>query len=68
MERCDEPLNETGLSQTEETRNSLLYIDIDSIICSSLKRAKKTATVINRDKEFEGLENFDGYWDYYKNL
>lgn len=72
MGRCDEPLNETGLNQAEETRNNLMDADIDLIICSPLKRARQTAEVINRDRnipiiyderiierdfgEFEGME------------
>ena len=72
MGRCDEPLNEKGLSQAEETRESLLSTDIDLIICSPLMRAKQTANVINRERnipieydkriierdfgEFEGME------------
>lgn len=88
MGRCDEPLNETGLSQAEETREKLMDTDIDLIICSPLLRAKKTAEIINKDRnidiiyddriierdfgELEGLQtkdfDFDGYWDYYKNI
>ena len=79
MGRCDEPLNEKGLEQAEETRKQLLNEDIDLIICSPLKRAKQTAEIINRDKnipiiyddriierdfgEFEGLETKD--FDFY---
>ena len=72
MGRWDEPLNETGLNQAEETRNNLMDTDIDLIICSPLKRARQTAEIINRDRnipiiyderiierdfgEFEGME------------
>ena len=75
MGRCDEPLNEKGKEQAEETRNSLIETDIDLIICSPLQRAKQTAEVINRDRnipiiyderiierdfgEFEGKETKD---------
>ena len=75
MGRCDEPLNETGLAQANETRNNLLNIDIDLIICSPLLRAKQTAEVINENRnipiiyddriverdfgEFEGKETKD---------
>ena len=75
MGRCDEPLNEKGLEQAEETRNELLDKSIDLIICSPLKRAKQTAEVINRNRnipviyddriierdfgEFEGVERKD---------
>lgn len=72
MGRCDEPLNETGLNQAEETRNNLMNTNIDLIICSPLMRARQTADVINRNRnipiiyddriiernfgEFEGME------------
>ena len=72
MVRCDEPLNETGLKQAEETRNNLLDTNLDLIISSPLMRAKQTVKIINRDRnipityderiiernfgEFEGLE------------
>ena len=75
MGRCDEPLNEKGLEQAEETRKKLLDENIDLIICSPLKRAKQTAEVINKDRnikiiyddrlierdfgEFEGMETKD---------
>ena len=79
MGRCDEPLNETGLKQAEETRKSLLNTKIDIILCSPLQRAKKTAEVINTGRnipivyderiierdfgEFEGKETKD--FDFY---
>ena len=53
MGRCDEPLNEVGLKQAEETRKNLLDKDIDLIISSPLKRAKKTASIINRDRDIK---------------
>jgi broad specificity phosphatase PhoE len=75
MGRCDEPLNEKGLEQAEETRKNLLTEKIDLIICSPLQRAKQTAEVINKDRnipiiyderiierdfgEFEGKETKD---------
>ena len=74
MGRCDEPLNETGLKQAEETREKLLNEKIDLIICSPLKRARQTAEIINTKNipiiyddrlierdfgEFEGLETKD---------
>ena len=79
MGRCDEPLNETGLKQAEETKNSLLNTNIDIIICSPLKRAKQTAEIINEGRnipiiyderiierdfgEFEGKQTKD--FDFY---
>ena len=75
MGRCDEPLNEKGFEQAEETRKKLLDENIDLIICSPLKRAKQTAEIINKDRnikiiyddrlierdfgEFEGMETKD---------
>ena len=53
MSRCDEPLNETGLTQAEETREKLLDKDIDLVICSPLQRAKQTANIIARDRNIE---------------
>lgn len=79
MGRCDEPLNEKGMGQAEETRDSLKDTDIDLIICSPLKRAKQTADIINEGRnipiiyddriierdfgEFEGKETKD--FDFY---
>ena len=75
MGRFDEPLNQNGLKQAEETRKKLIDIDIDLIICSPLMRAKQTAEVINTNRnipiiyddriierdfgEFEGMETKD---------
>lgn len=42
----DTELNETGIKQAELTRDKLLNEDIDVIISSPLKRAKKTAEII----------------------
>ena len=50
MGRCDEPLNEKGKQQAEETKDSLKEMNLDLIICSPLKRAKQTAEIINRDR------------------
>jgi broad specificity phosphatase PhoE len=74
MGRCDEPLNEKGLMQAEETRNELSDETINLIICSPLKRARQTAEIMNTNDipiiydnrlierdfgEFEGLETKD---------
>lgn len=42
----DIELNETGIKQAEATREKLLDYDIDLIIASPLKRAKRTAEII----------------------
>lgn len=81
MGRCDEPLNETGLKQAEETRDNLMNTKIDIILCSPLQRAKQTAEIINdvrnipiiydnrlieRDfGEFEGMQTKDFNFDGY---
>lgn len=49
--KADISLNSKGLEQAEETRKKLNTTQIDLIICSTLKRAKETAQVINRDKD-----------------
>lgn len=48
--RADTPLNENGLIQATETKNKLLNINIDLIICSPLLRAKQTADIINENR------------------
>ena len=45
--RADIELNEVGIKQAKQTKEELKNIDIDLIICSPLKRAKKTAEIIN---------------------
>lgn len=57
----DIELNETGIKQAEETGNKLLNYNIDYIITSPLKRAKKTAEIIAKDRNIpilvdEGLK------------
>lgn len=81
MGRCDEPLNETGLKQAEETRDNLMNTKIDIILCSPLQRAKQTAEIINDARnipiiyddrlierdfgEFEGMQTKDFDFDGY---
>ena len=74
--RADIELNEVGIKQAKQTKEELKNIDIDLIICSPLKRAKKTAEIINEGRnipiifernfgEFEGEKiKFDEFWDY----
>lgn len=50
MGRFDEPLNEEGKRQAEETKLLLQEVDFDLIICSPLLRAKETAQIINLDR------------------
>ena len=49
----DEPLNETGIAQAEETRKKIGDMKFDAVYCSPLKRAKKTAMIIGGVSEEE---------------
>ena len=73
--KADIELNEKGVKQAEETRDSLKNEEIDLILCSPLKRAIQTAEIINQGRnikmiidervserdfgEFEGMPNTD---------
>lgn len=73
--KADIELNEKGIKQAEETRDSLKNEKIDLILCSPLKRALQTAEIINQGRniniiidervserdfgEFEGMPNTD---------
>ncbi|MCI9016927.1 MAG: histidine phosphatase family protein [Clostridia bacterium] len=46
----DIDLNQTGIKQAELTREKLLNEKIDIIISSPLKRARKTAEIINKGR------------------
>lgn len=48
--KTDIELNNIGIMQAEETRKKLLNYDIDYIISSPLKRAKKTAEIIGKGR------------------
>lgn len=48
--RVDSPLNESGKKQARETREKLLNVNIDLIICSPLLRTKETSNLINKDR------------------
>ena len=50
MGHIDIPLNETGLKQAEKTREILSNEKIDLIICSTLRRARETAAIINKGR------------------
>lgn len=47
----DTELNQTGIEQAKIAREKLLNYDIDIIISSPLKRAKKTAEIIGRGRD-----------------
>lgn len=73
--KADIELNEKGIKQAEETRDSLRIEKIDLILCSPLKRAIQTAEIIKQGRnikmiidervserdfgEFEGMPNTD---------
>lgn len=48
--RTDIELNEVGIEQAKQTKKELKNINIDLIICSPLKRARKTAEIINEGR------------------
>ena len=50
MGSIDIPLNEKGLKQAEETKEKLANEKIDLIICSTLRRARETAAIINKGR------------------
>ncbi|GAB3053722.1 histidine phosphatase family protein [Virgibacillus ainsalahensis] len=58
--KTDIPLNDTGIIQAEETGKFLNASDYDVIIASPLKRAKRTAEIINTylDLPFAVMEDF----------
>ena len=45
--RTDIELNSTGIEQAKKAKTQLKDYKIDLIICSPLKRARKTAEIIN---------------------
>lgn len=49
----DIELNENGVAQAEKVAKELADTNIDLIICSPLKRARKTAEIINKYKNCE---------------
>lgn len=49
--KADIELNEKGIKQAEETRDSLKNEKIDLILCSPLKRAIQTAEIINQGRD-----------------
>lgn len=66
----DIELNSTGIKQANDLRDKINVLDIDLIMCSPLKRTKKTAEIINKDKNLKiiykeelterGLGDFEG--------
>lgn len=66
----DIELNDTGILQARFSKEEFNKLDVDLIMCSPLKRAKKTAEIINQDKKLEiiyrqelierGLGDFEG--------
>ena len=68
--KTDIELNEEGIKQAEEAKKILKDYPIDMIVSSTLKRARKTAEIINEDRkvpimfdkalEERGLGEFEG--------
>lgn len=66
----DVELNSTGIAQANSIRDKFNKLDIDLIMCSPLKRAQKTAEIINQDRNLKiiyrdelierGLGDFEG--------
>ncbi|MFT8319803.1 MAG: histidine phosphatase family protein [Bacillus sp. (in: firmicutes)] len=54
--KTDIPLNENGIKQAKNCRDHLKGTDWDLIVTSPLKRAKKTATIINEALELPLVE------------
>lgn len=52
----DIELNETGIKQAQIAREKLLNKNIDVIITSPLKRARKTAEIIGKDRKIPIIE------------
>ena len=55
--QLDIELNTLGIKQAEQTRDSIKDIDFDLIISSPLKRARKTADIINQFHIFPIIED-----------
>lgn len=49
----DIELNSEGIKQAEQAREKLKDIQIDIILSSPLKRAKKTAEIVNKDRKLK---------------
>lgn len=47
----DIELNKNGVKQAQKAREKFNQCDIDVILCSPLKRTKKTAEIVNQDKQ-----------------
>lgn len=66
----DIELNDTGILQARSLKKEFNKLDVDLIMCSPLKRTRKTAEIINQDKKLEiiyreelierGLGDFEG--------
>ena len=49
--KTDIELNQTGIEQAQKPKVEINKYNIDLIYCSPLKRAKKTAEIVNEDKK-----------------
>lgn len=48
--RSDEDLNDTGVAQARQTRETLLGIPLDLIVCSPMTRTRHTAAILNEGR------------------
>ena len=53
----EKELNSTGIEQAKQTKKQIDNYKIDLIICSPLKRARKTAEIVNEDKKCKIIYN-----------
>ena len=51
----EKELNETGISQANETRKELENVKYDIVICSPMYRAKQTAEIINQNRNVQTI-------------
>ena len=55
--KTDIELNETGIEQARKAKEEINKCNIDLIFCSPLKRARKTAEIVNEDKKCKIIYN-----------
>lgn len=55
--KTDIELNETGIEQARKAKEEINKCNIDLIYCSPLKRARKTAEIVNEDKKCKIIYN-----------
>lgn len=60
--RTDIELNETGIEQAKQAKEQLKNYNIDQIICSPLKRTRKTAEIINETTNWFNYNWWKNNW------